>query len=163
MSCLLTRDPHLQSQIFNQRLPLLPMVVNLSYLNKKSSLQFDRTWYYGLFFRGRLLVATEDIPPGEIIIVETPYSSILLPEYYQSHCQSCYMRVKAPIPCWFCAKVESTRSCIYLEKFFRWHKEYWKRHFPSEIIFMCVGRCVSALISAELKPGSGSIKWNANS
>ena len=115
------------------------------------------------FFRGRLLVATEDIPPGEIIIVETPYSSILLPEYYQSHCQSCYMRVKAPIPCWFCAKVGTTRSWVYLEKFFRWHKEYWKRLFPSEIIFMCVGSCVSAQISAELKPGSGSIKWSANS
>ena len=70
------------------------------------------------FFRGRLLVATEDIPPGEIIIVETPYSSILLPEYYQSHCQSCYMRVKAPIPCWFCAKVGTSRSWFNLEKFF---------------------------------------------
>ena len=95
------------------------MVVHLSDLNKKSSLQFDiKHNTMVTFFRGRLLVATEDIPPGEIIIVETPYSSILLPEYYQSHCQSCYMRVKAPIPCWFCAKVGTSRSWIYLEKFF---------------------------------------------
>ena len=58
--------------------------------------------------KGRQLVATEDIQPGEIVIVETPYSSILLPEYYNTHCQTCYHRVIAPIPCWCCAKVRKS-------------------------------------------------------
>ena len=35
--------------------------------------------------RGRHLVAEEDILPGETLITETPYSSILLPEYYSTH------------------------------------------------------------------------------
>ena len=42
---------------------------------------------------------------GEILVTEIPYSSILLPEYYNSHCQSCYHRVLSPIPCWCCARV----------------------------------------------------------
>ena len=45
--------------------------------------------------------------PGELLISEIPYSSILLPEYYNTHCQSCYHRVLAPIPCWCCARVSS--------------------------------------------------------
>jgi len=72
--------------------------------------------------RGRLLIAKEDIPPGEILIVETPYSSIVLPEYYNSHCQSCYMRVKAPIPCWFCAKVRFCSDICRVEAWERFHK-----------------------------------------
>ena len=44
---------------------------------------------------------------GEIVVTETPYSSILLPEYYNSHCQTCYYRMIAPIPCWCCAKVRN--------------------------------------------------------
>ena len=55
--------------------------------------------------KGRHLVATQDIYPGEILISESPYSSILLPEYFDTHCQTCYHRVMAPIPCWCCAKV----------------------------------------------------------
>jgi hypothetical protein len=42
---------------------------------------------------------------GELIVQETPYSSILLPEYYGTHCQSCFHRILAPIPCWCCARV----------------------------------------------------------
>ena len=55
--------------------------------------------------KGRFLVATQDIPPGELLITEIPYSSILLPEYYNTHCQSCFHRVLSPIPCWCCARV----------------------------------------------------------
>ena len=72
--------------------------------------------------RGRLLVAKEDILPGEIVIVETPYSSIVLPEYYGTHCQSCYARVKAPIPCWFCAKVRFCSDVCRVESWERFHK-----------------------------------------
>ena len=53
---------------------------------------------------------------GEIIIVETPYSSILLPEYYNTHCQTCYCRVIAPIPCWCCAKVSLDCQHVMIRK-----------------------------------------------
>ena len=43
--------------------------------------------------------------PGEVLLIEKPYSSILLPEYYSSHCQTCFQRVLAPMPCWCCSKV----------------------------------------------------------
>ena len=55
--------------------------------------------------KGRYLVAEKDVGPGEMLLVEKPYSSILLPEYYSSHCQTCYQRVLAAMPCWCCSKV----------------------------------------------------------
>lgn len=72
--------------------------------------------------RGRFLVASEDIKPGEILIIETPYSSILLPEYYGTHCQSCFIRILAPIPCWFCCKVRFCSDICRLEAWERFHK-----------------------------------------
>lgn len=72
--------------------------------------------------RGRYLVATRDIPPGEVVIVETPYSSILLPEYYSTHCQSCYQRISAPIPCWCCARARFCSDDCRLEAWERFHK-----------------------------------------
>ena len=72
--------------------------------------------------RGRMLVANEDIKPGEILIIETPYSAILLPEYYATHCQSCFIRILAPIPCWFCCKVRFCSDICRLEAWERFHK-----------------------------------------
>ena len=59
---------------------------------------------------------------GEILIIETPYSSILLPEYYGTHCQSCFHRILAPIPCWFCYKVRFCSDTCRLEAWERFHK-----------------------------------------
>ena len=59
---------------------------------------------------------------GEILIIETPYSSILLPEYYGTHCQSCFIRILAPIPCWFCCKVRFCSDICRLEAWERFHK-----------------------------------------
>lgn len=56
------------------------------------------------------------------MVVETPYSSILLPEFYNSHCQSCYYRVRAPIPCWFCSKVRFCSDVCRVESWERFHK-----------------------------------------
>lgn len=72
--------------------------------------------------KGRYFVATEDIPAGEIVVTETPYSSILLPDYYNSHCQTCYHRTVAPIPCWCCAKVRFCSDECRLEAWERFHK-----------------------------------------
>ena len=59
---------------------------------------------------------------GEILIIETPYSAILLPEYYATHCQSCFIRILAPIPCWFCCKVRFCSDICRLEAWERFHK-----------------------------------------
>ncbi len=55
-------------------------------------------------FPGRLLL-WQFLILGEVIITETPYASILLTDYYSSHCQFCYRRAIAPIPCCCCARV----------------------------------------------------------
>ncbi len=94
----------------NQEVPCLRNDVKLEYDKNK----------------GRYLVAVEDIPAGdmifknislqrmiliifsgEMIITETPYTSVLLPEYFSTHCQLCYSRTIAPIPCFYCARVIS--------------------------------------------------------
>jgi len=72
--------------------------------------------------KGRYLVATQDIPPGELLVTEIPYSSILLPEYYNSHCQSCFHRILAPIPCWCCARVRFCSDDCRVEAWERFHK-----------------------------------------
>eukprot|EP00095_Tigriopus_kingsejongensis_P007491 maker-scaffold580_size130538-snap-gene-0.31 protein:Tk07491 transcript:maker-scaffold580_size130538-snap-gene-0.31-mRNA-1 annotation:"set and mynd domain-containing protein 4-like" len=72
--------------------------------------------------KGRHLIATEDISPGEILMVENPYSSILLPEFYSTHCQTCFHRTIAPIPCWCCATVRFCCDECRSEAWERFHK-----------------------------------------
>ncbi|XP_065341043.1 SET and MYND domain-containing protein 4-like [Cloeon dipterum] len=48
---------------------------------------------------GRHLTAGRDIEPGDVIIVEEPYSWILLPEFLTSHCGYCLKRCASLIPC----------------------------------------------------------------
>lgn len=42
--------------------------------------------------RGRFAVATRDIQAGEIVLVEKPFSGMLLSEYSKTHCQNCYVK-----------------------------------------------------------------------
>ena len=52
--------------------------------------------------QGRYLVANRDIKPGEVILVEKPYASVLLPDRYSTHCHHCFSRCLAPVPCSNC-------------------------------------------------------------
>jgi len=72
--------------------------------------------------KGRYLVADKDVAPGEILLVEKPYSSILLPEYYSTHCQTCFQRVLAPMPCWCCSKVRFCSDECRLDAWESFHK-----------------------------------------
>jgi len=51
---------------------------------------------------GRYIVAKRDIPPGEVILCEKPYASVLLAESRLDHCSHCYKFTLAPIPCLSC-------------------------------------------------------------
>ena len=53
--------------------------------------------------RGRYIVAKRDIKPGEVILVESPYASVLVPEYRWSHCHHCMSRTVSTIPCTQCS------------------------------------------------------------
>lgn len=41
---------------------------------------------------GKHAVATREIHPGDILVVEPPLAGCLLPEFYGTHCQHCYSR-----------------------------------------------------------------------
>jgi len=72
--------------------------------------------------KGRYLVVEKAVPPGEVLLIEKPYSSILLPEYYSSHCQTCYQKVAAPMPCWCCSKVRFCSDECRLDAWESFHK-----------------------------------------
>lgn len=54
---------------------------------------------------GRGLFAKSDIEIGSVLIVETPFSSFLLPEFNLTHCHYCCNRVFLPFPCRQCSGV----------------------------------------------------------
>ncbi|KAL8624076.1 hypothetical protein ACOMHN_019498 [Nucella lapillus] len=55
--------------------------------------------------RGRGLYAKRDIKIGEVLIVEKPYASVVLPDYCQTHCHHCCTRCFGPLPCEKCVEV----------------------------------------------------------
>ncbi|KAK4298803.1 hypothetical protein Pmani_028882 [Petrolisthes manimaculis] len=67
-------------------------------LSKKVEVHYDNNM-------GRFAVALEDIEPGETLVTELPYSSVLNREEYGTHCQKCFKITKAPIPCKKCSSV----------------------------------------------------------
>ncbi|KAL0129154.1 hypothetical protein PUN28_004087 [Cardiocondyla obscurior] len=54
---------------------------------------------------GKHAVATAEIHPGDILLVEPPLAGCLLPEFYGTHCQHCYARLRAPVGCPSCSCV----------------------------------------------------------
>ena len=58
--------------------------------------------------RGRFITTSRDISAGEVVFQETPYSCVLLPPYYSSHCHHCLGRLVAPVACTACTQ---TRYC----------------------------------------------------
>ena len=45
---------------------------------------------------------------GEVLFSESPYSCVLLPPHYSTHCNQCLVQLLAPIPCRYCTQ---TRYC----------------------------------------------------
>ncbi|KAL0276412.1 UNVERIFIED_CONTAM: hypothetical protein PYX00_003995 [Menopon gallinae] len=54
---------------------------------------------------GRYAIAAKDIHPGEVLLIEKPYCSVLLGELSRTHCQHCFNRTLAPFPCRTCSGV----------------------------------------------------------
>lgn len=55
--------------------------------------------------KGRHLIATQNIRPGDVLIVEQPFASVLLPAATSTHCYYCLNRCLSPIPCLHCTEV----------------------------------------------------------
>lgn len=41
---------------------------------------------------GRHAVAGRDVPVGKVLLVERAYASVLLPEYWHTHCTECFTK-----------------------------------------------------------------------
>lgn len=74
--------------------------------------------------QGRFIVAKRDMKPGEIILIEKPFASVLLFEHNLNHCHHCFKRTLAPIPStysylvMFCSETCKTLAEVY-------HKYEW--------------------------------------
>ncbi|CAH2068307.1 unnamed protein product, partial [Iphiclides podalirius] len=55
--------------------------------------------------RGRFATATRDVRAGETLLIEKPFSGVLLGEYSKTHCQNCFTRCLVPLPCPRCPNV----------------------------------------------------------
>ncbi|CAG0918930.1 unnamed protein product [Notodromas monacha] len=87
--------------------------------------------------RGRFYVATRQIQPGEIVLVEKPYAVVLFAENWSTHCQYCADVVKNGIPCSKCATVIfCSESCRKKAK--RYHSVECE-HMMSLAQFACTG------------------------
>ena len=54
---------------------------------------------------GRYLKALEDVPAGICIISEKPYAAVLLPPWFESRCQHCFVNIDLLFPCYHCTEV----------------------------------------------------------
>ena len=62
--------------------------------------------------KGRYVVANRDIRPGEVILVEKPYASVLTAEQRNSMCHHCLTLCIAPMPCQHCPVAHyCSRTC----------------------------------------------------
>ncbi|CAL1529604.1 unnamed protein product [Lymnaea stagnalis] len=73
-------------------------------------------------YGGRGLFATRNIEVGEVVIVETPYSSALLKDFNLTHCQYCCNRVNLAVPCKYCSAVV---FCSLQCRNAAWWKFHW--------------------------------------
>ncbi|KAK3911325.1 Annexin B9 [Frankliniella fusca] len=71
--------------------------------------------------KGRHLIATKYIRPGDVLLVEKPFASILLPKSMASHCYNCLARCLSPVPCLQCSQVLFCNEKCRSEAWERFH------------------------------------------
>lgn len=82
------------------KFPQLSYGVHKSFPSASAALDF-----VGTSNHGRCVIAKRDIKPGDVLMVDSPYSSMLNPDYLDTHCFHCYKRAPVPVPCNSCSKV----------------------------------------------------------
>ncbi|XP_066597302.1 SET and MYND domain-containing protein 4-like [Prorops nasuta] len=79
---------------------------------------------------GRHIVAARKILPGEILLVEKPYSTLLCNDYSYTHCSNCMNIVWASIPCENCTHVVyCSEECKNL---------HWKKYHDFECTIVSI-------------------------
>ncbi|XP_058448235.1 SET and MYND domain-containing protein 4 [Malaya genurostris] len=73
--------------------------------------------------KGQYIVAAEDLKPGETILVEPAYGACLYQKFFGTHCNQCFARLIAPMPCpeccgvAFCSPECRDRACSGYHRF----------------------------------------------
>ena len=80
--------------------------------------------------RGRHLTSNRELKPGDVIVSETPFTSVLGVEYFGNHCYQCLSLVRAPIPCVQCSSVVYCSSAC--------QKKSWEDHHSYECSCMAL-------------------------
>ncbi|KAJ6633064.1 SET and MYND domain-containing protein 4, partial [Pseudolycoriella hygida] len=83
-----------------KRLNLKNKTEDVSKFGLNNSVEFDYNPIEGRFAKAR-----KDIKLGEEILVENPHCAMLLEKFSKSHCQQCFKRSAAPLPCKNCSNV----------------------------------------------------------
>ncbi len=86
---------------------------------------------YNPVLGGRNMKAANDINVGDVLLVENPYSAVLLHKLFGSHCQNCLVQVAVPYPCHHCSTVVYCSSVC--------QKAAWKsfHHIECSIMNWC--------------------------
>ena len=88
--------------------------------------------------KGRYLVANQVINPGDPIIVESPYATVINKESILTHCHHCLAKLSSPVPCKTCSVVlfcdEQCREKA---------SDYHKIECPTinHLMEDCIGKC----------------------
>ncbi|MPC12584.1 SET and MYND domain-containing protein 4 [Portunus trituberculatus] len=83
-----------------------PPVPQLSYgPNKKFPSASSALSFVTMEGRGRCTVAKRDIKPGDVLMVDSPFCTMINPSFLKAHCFHCFAGVATPTPCSSCAKV----------------------------------------------------------
>ena len=77
---------------------------------------------------GRHPVANQDINVGDILVIEKPFASVLLPRHLETHCYHCLKRVTVPLPCYQCSTVRyCSKACA---------KQSWESYHSVECQYL---------------------------
>ena len=70
-----------------------------------------------------ILFSLSEAKIGDVLFSENPYSSVLLPEHYASHCHHCYKSLLVAVPCLKCTQ---PRYCSETCRIRSWYLNLYK-------------------------------------
>jgi len=72
---------------------------------------------------GRYMVAKQKIVPGDVLMVDTAYATSLFEDYYKSHCNHCFIRIKdEPVRCPTCDMVKFCSTPCMATNYLKVHR-----------------------------------------
>ncbi|ROT74043.1 SET and MYND domain-containing protein 4 [Penaeus vannamei] len=100
-----------------RHVPQLSYGVNKRFPSASSAVNFVRSPMVG-----RCALAQRDIKPGDILIIDEPYVTMMNADVCGSHCYNCFSYCPCPIPCSSCAKVSYCSDSCYAASWEKQHK-----------------------------------------